>query len=216
MVTKICSVLSLSHICNARSADEIRSMEDTMMKKSLKTLILACAAVTMAAATLAFSACGGGGAEITGTYTYNEVKHLNMEYGTNVYGLSRNYADTLIISSDNTFVSVSVYQLYVTATNGEIWKYNSGNSIGITGTYEILEERADLDEIDIKITDVTSFWSSKDDYTVYEKGSFPTEGDAGTAAEIAQMLIGKEFTLTHENAISESLGVAKDDLEWQE
>ena len=33
------------------------------MKKSVKTLILACAVMVMAAATLAFSACSGGGAD---------------------------------------------------------------------------------------------------------------------------------------------------------
>ena len=183
------------------------------MKKSVKTLILACAAMVMAAATLAFSACSGGGADITGVYTYNEVIHLNMEYNGTKYPLSRNYADTLVIKSDNTFESVSVYQLYVTATNGEIWKYNTGKSFGITGTYEILEERAELDEMDIKITDVTSFWTSVDDYKVYDKGSFPTGGDAGAAAKIVQSLVGKEFTLDSENKISDSLGIAKDDLE---
>lgn len=180
------------------------------MKKSIKTLILACTATVMAAATLAFSACGGGGAEITGVYTYNEVTHLNINYNDTVYPLSRNYADTLVIKSDNTFESVSVYQLYVTATNGETWSYTNGRSYGISGTYEIVEERAELDEMDIKITDVTSFWTSVDDYKVYEKGSFPTDGDAGAAAEIVQSLIGKGFTLDSENKISESLGIAKE------
>ena len=184
------------------------------MKGFKKFAVALGVASVMAASLGTMAGCGEPAVENLGTYSFTQSTVRAIEYGGTGYWVMNTVADTIAVKSDNTFEVKSDYQWYA-SDNGKVYNRQDYLSYGVYGTYEIVSEDKDLNEMTIKIVDVTAFWSNQgeesDKYKLFNKGSFPTGGQDEANNKITNRaigLIGKQFILGGDYTISETLKVA--------
>lgn len=161
----------------------------TKFKKFLSISALAIAAVSA----LAFGGCSET-AETLGVYHYNHSEFVKITQGS----LVRSYADSMAICSDDTFAASSVFDCYY-SSDGEAYNPVSYLAYSYYGTYEVINEDADLGEMTIRITDVIEFQTG-------DSGSYGKEDFSEEFIELVNSeYIGREIILTSDYKVSENL-----------
>lgn len=159
-----------------------------------KKAAAAFALAAVAAISLMFVGCSGGGAEIDGIYHYSSVNPATIDQGR----LIRTTQESMTIFTDNTFsagcVNDTLYSSDGTSYNPTYFAF-----CNVYGTYEVISEDDILNERTIKITDITM--------VVTAAGSFEQESFTAEQNEtVDSILVGKEMILTSDYEIAGGLG----------
>lgn len=94
---------------------------------------------------------GNAGASIEGTHSALTVSTMSIEQGLLIFA----GADTITIFSDNTFVLTSRADTYYSADGGQSVSNQGIQLTNLCGTFEVVDDNADIGERTIKITEVT-------------------------------------------------------------
>lgn len=159
-------------------------------KAALCTVLAAVAAVS-----LMFVGCSGGGSEITGIYCNNIASYTMIEQGR----LLSAYNTSLTTYSDNTFAANCV-QNTLYSSDGTAYNPTFFGLYTLYGTYEVVSSDDVLNETTIKIVDVTQLETADG---MMEKSAFPAEVTEALNADI----IGKEVILQADLQMNVSLSV---------
>lgn len=157
-------------------------------KAALCTVLAAVAAVS-----LMFVGCSGGGAEVDAVYNRSEPTFEAFEQGYLIHAQT----DSMTTMTDNTFGSVHIYDtLY--SSDGTSFNPVSYVFYNLYGTFEVTYEDTTLNERTISITDITAVETASGRT---EKANFSADLTAALESDI----IGKEVILTSDYQLSESL-----------
>lgn len=160
-------------------------------KKAALAFVLA----AVAAVSLMFVGCSGGGAEVTGIYCNSNVSYSMIEQGR----LLSAHTTSLSIYSDDTFTANCV-QNTLYSSDGTAYNPTFFGIYTLYGTYEVVSSDDILNETTIKIADVTKLETADG---MMEKSAFPAEVTEALNADI----IGKEVILQSDLQMSGSLSV---------
>lgn len=158
-------------------------------KKAALAFVLA----AVAAVSLMFVGCSGGGAEVDGVYNKSEPSYEAFAQGYLIHAQN----DSMMVMTDNTFASVHIYDtLY--SSDGTTFNPVSYVFYNLYGTFEVTNEDTTLNERTISITDVTAVETASGRV---EKANF----SADLTAALESNIIGKAVILTSDYQLSESL-----------
>lgn len=164
------------------------------MKKTSRIMAFVLAVL----AVLAMASCGGNkGAEEVGTWEYSALSFRTIEQGK----LGTGVFNAITVYSDGTFVLTAEQNTYYSSDGGETYNPVSDVYYIVRGTYETVEENAELGEKTIKINSITRVVTNE----------FDTE--TGTDAQKAAMgtceAVGQEIILDAAYKMSEPVSVMK-------
>lgn len=160
-------------------------------KKAAAAFVLA----AVAAISLMFVGCSGGGAELKGIYLNSIARYSVIEQGR----LFHAYTTSMSVYTDDTFTANCV-QNTLYSSDGTSYNPTFFGIYTLYGTYEVVSEDAVLNETLIKIADVTAIETADG---MMEKSAFPAEVTEALNADI----IGKEVILQPDLQLSGSLSV---------
>ena len=158
-----------------------------------KKAAAAFALAAVAAVSLMFVGCSGGGAEIDGIYHYNSSEPEIIEQGR----LLSTNSTSLTIFTDNTF-SASAYLDTLYSSDGTSYNPTYFGFYNMYGTYEVVSEDTTLNEKTIKITEVTTLVTADGEFA---KEEFP---DAVNEA-LNNSVIGIDMILTADYELTVNL-----------
>ena len=160
-----------------------------------KKAAAAFALAAVAAVSLMFVGCSGGGAELKGIYLNSIASYSVIEQGR----LFHAYTTSMSVYTDDTFTANCV-QNTLYSSDGTSYNPTFFGIYTLYGTYEVVSEDAVLNETLIKIADVTAIETADG---MMEKSAFPAEVTEALNADI----IGKEVILQPDLQLSGSLSV---------
>lgn len=160
-----------------------------------KKAAAAFALAAVAAISLMFVGCSGGGAELKGIYLNSIARYSVIEQGR----LFHAYTTSMSVYTDDTFTANCV-QNTLYSSDGTSYNPTFFGIYTLYGTYEVVSEDAVLNETMIKIADVTAIETADG---MMEKSAFPAEVTEALNADI----IGKEVILQADLQLSGSLAV---------
>ncbi len=160
-----------------------------------KKAAAAFALAAVAAISLMFVGCSGGGAELKGIYLNSIARYSVIEQGR----LFHAYTTSMSVYTDDTFTANCV-QNTLYSSDGTSYNPTFFGIYTLYGTYEVVSEDAVLNETLIKIADVTAIETADG---MMEKSAFPAEVTEALNADI----IGKEVILQPDLQLSGSLSV---------
>ena len=161
----------------------------------IKKAALAFVLAAVAAVSLMFVGCSGGGAEVKGIYLNSIARYTVIEQGR----LLAAYTTSMSVYTDDTFTANCV-QNTLYSSDGTAYNPTFFGIYTLYGTYEVVSEDAVLNETTVRISDVTAIETADG---MMEKSAFPAEVTEALNADI----IGKEVILQADLQMNESLSV---------